>query len=629
MKKMRWFSVVCLFSFLLGSLGAATLAGGKDPLMDLLPDNTLFCVRINNFTASLELLDQYLAGASPMPLSMTFNMFLGGAMGDPMLAGMNKYGSLVLVGIGSKDQPEPAVALLLPVTDPKQYTSSPNCQGPDESGLYTLNVPNSPAGPMSFVPLEGNPYLLVGPANQKAALQTVRTCLKEKKNSLTQRVNLIDAQNASSAPAWIWLNMETGYELLAPVLRKGMEEGVKQAQAQPSAMMGMDPNGFGGLFDAFDGWMRQTDSLSVVLTPKPDLLTAEMNFIPKQNTELAKLLVRDPAMKSGFKMGGYLDPEAPISGLMNMNKPLWNKVNQIFIEMFAGAMGGQNKSVDLIAKFKPLIEKSMTALGSEIAFSFGYHAGTPPFSMREVIEINDEKAMREVLQESTGMVNDLYSSMGLPATFSFKEKASQYQGVSIDQASIQFALADSASAEEKAAIETIYGKEGLTYPFAVSKNKMMVTMGPNADAELKKLIDLQAMPPAMPADMQTAMKIIPQADTADYVMSLNVIRLMKGMSEMMATMAQTAAPQGTPVPPFAQMLEGIPMNTQSTMAIGTHIEQGRIQTHLALPKQHLMEIVAVAMQVQQKVMMQQMQQQMQQQQQPQSQPVPAPAPGTN
>lgn len=618
MKRIRCFSAVCLFS-LFGSLGTASSAG-KDPLMDLLPDNTLFCVRINNFTSSLELLDQYLAGVSPMPVSMTFSMFLGGALGDPMLTGVNKYGTLAVVGIGSREQPEPAIALLLPVTDAKQYTSNPNCQGPDESGLYTMDVSGSPAGSLSFVPLENDPYLLLGPAGQKDALQAIRKSLKEKKNSLSQRANLIDVQNASFAPAWIWLNMEAGYELVAPILREGMEEGIKQAQAQPSAMMGTDPNGMSRLIDAFDFWMRQTDSLSVLLTPKADLLTAEMNFIPRKNTELANMLVRDPAMKAGFKMGGYLDSQAPISGLMNMNKPLWNKVNQVFIEAFSSAMGGQDKSADLISKFKPLMEKSMTAMGSEIAFSFGYNAGMPPFSMREVIEINDEKAMREIMRESPVMVNDMYSSMKIPAALSFKEGTAQYNGVSIDQAVFNFTFDESTQAQEKAAIEAMYGKGGLTYPFALSKNKMMVTMGPNADADLKTLIDLQAAPGTMPADMQTALKIIPRSDTADFVMSLNVIRLIKGFSGMMASMAQAAGPQGGSVPPFAQMLEGIPMNTQSAMAIGTHIDQGRIQTHMALPKQHLMEIAAVAMQIQQKVMMQQMQQQMQQQSQPATSP---------
>ena len=584
-------------------------AAGQASLMTALPENTLFCVRINNFTNTLGQMDQYLAGTSPIPLSMTINMLLSGILGDPTMNGINKYGTFAVVGIILEDQAEPAVAFLVPTTDLKQYTSNPNCQGPDENGIYTMNGPNSSVGPIIFIPIINNSYLLIGTPDQSDTLLSIQAVLKEKKTSLTDTLNTVDAENAASAPVWAWLNLKIGYDLAAPFIHKGFEEGMK---AQTEKGMGDQKKIAEGLMTGVDEWMQQSDSLSVVLTPQSDLLSAEFYFIAKEDSELAKTLVRSPDTKTGFTLGGYLNPEAQINGLMNMNKPLWIKANEKVLALLTTAVSG-SESPDLMTKIKSMMDLSMKAMGSEIAFSFGYNAGTPPFSMREVVAINDQKALQEMLQESSSMVSELYGEMGLPMTFHIEQGVETYKGFTLDTVSIRMDLSENSSEQEKIQLETLYGKEGLTYPLAISKDRLMLTMGPNTDENLKKLIDTSSSLPSMPVDMQSAMKIIPHADTADFVMSINVVRLIKGFAEMMAK----AAPQGTPIPPFGSLLEGIQMNAQSAMAVGAHIEKGQIRTTVALPKQELMEIMAVVMQIQQKVMLQQMQQQMQQQQQQQ------------
>lgn len=623
MKKSTCFASICMGLILFSLLVTppAYSASAKDPLMELLPDSTLFCVRVNNFTTSLGLLDQYLAGASPMPLSMSVNMILGGALGDNMMNGVNKYGTFALVGLMPDGQSEPTAAFLLPITDLQPFTSNPNCEGPDENGLYLLDAPNSPIGALSFVPIANASYLLVEPASEKEVLQAVRTGLDKKKKSLADRINSMDAKNASSAPAWAWLNIETGYAMAAPLIRQGFEEGMKQGMEQSA--IPTNAQNMTALLDAFDKWMQQADSLSLILTPTATLLTAETNLSAKADSELAKLLVRDPAMKSGFTMGGYLNSEAPISGLMNMNKTLWGTLNQGFLEAFMMGMGTENNPPDLMTKFKAMMDKSMQALGSEIAFSFAYRAGMPPFSMQEAVAVNDAKTMREMLQNSSALVTEIYSNIGMPTEFSFKEGVETYKGVSIDRGTFKITLPEDAPEPQKAAMEAMYGKEGMSYPFAITEKAMFVTMGPGAEDALKKMIDKKDNLPPMPADMQTAMQIIPKAESADFILSINAIKAMKGFSEMMTSMPQTM-PQGADMPPFAKLLEGIPMNTQSSMAIGTHIDGGRVRTTIALPKQHLMEIVGVTMQIQQKIMMQQMQQQMQQQQQEQEQMQSAP-----
>ncbi|RKY06996.1 MAG: hypothetical protein DRP56_06495, partial [Planctomycetota bacterium] len=70
-------------------------AANDDALLNTLPGDCMFCVRVNNFNESLGKLDSYLAGASPIPVSLAMmaNMQLGAAIGDPMLTGIDQGGN--------------------------------------------------------------------------------------------------------------------------------------------------------------------------------------------------------------------------------------------------------------------------------------------------------------------------------------------------------------------------------------------------------------------------------------------------------------------------------------------------------------------------------------------------------
>lgn len=593
-------------------------ASSSDALLDLLPADTLICFRLNNFTGTLEKLDQYLAGAAPMPVSMMFTTFLGGALGDPMLNGVNKYGTIAAVVFLKDPNEGPEMVILLPVTDPKPYTSSPYCQGADENGIYTLSVPGSSAGPLAFVPLKGVSYLLLAPGGQKESILFARSMFQEKKQSLSGRLSPADAQNAASAPVWFWLNVDKGYRMAAEPFKGAVQEGLQEA-AQKGAAMPFKPEAISTMLNALDVWMVQADSLSILLSPVPEQLTAEVLFTAKKDTELAKMLVRDPAMKLGFSMGGYLDAEAPVNGLWVINKPLMEKANRIFVDIFLPLAG--DNGPEFRSRFESMLAKSMKAMGTQAAFSFGYTAGTPPFSVREAVEITDAAAMREMMQESKELANEFYKMFGIPAVFTIKEKAVQYKGVSIDQIVIQFAAPENASEQEKKMLETMYGKEGLTYPIALTNKSLFMAMGAQTQETIQKLIDLPANAP-VPAEMQAALKAVPNADSADAVISVNFLRLMKGFGEMMRSM-QALNPEA-PMPPFFEIIESIPLQTQSAMAVGVRAEGGRIQTHLILSKQHLMEIMSWSMQIQQRMMMRQFQQN---QNQPTTQPVQPAAPG--
>ncbi|MHC4528267.1 MAG: hypothetical protein ACYS29_10350, partial [Planctomycetota bacterium] len=96
MKKSRSWQILTVATVLVLSLGAGRLTAAE--LLDTVPADSLFCVRVNNFDYTLNQLDQFLAGVSPMPmgLSMLARAQMAQLLGNPELTGVNMGGSFAL-----------------------------------------------------------------------------------------------------------------------------------------------------------------------------------------------------------------------------------------------------------------------------------------------------------------------------------------------------------------------------------------------------------------------------------------------------------------------------------------------------------------------------------------------------
>ena len=77
--------VFCLMVALV--IGGVTGIAPADELLDMMPDNSLLCIRVNHFNPTLMQVDQFLAGASPVGISMFARMGLGRVFGNPMMPG--------------------------------------------------------------------------------------------------------------------------------------------------------------------------------------------------------------------------------------------------------------------------------------------------------------------------------------------------------------------------------------------------------------------------------------------------------------------------------------------------------------------------------------------------------------
>ncbi len=616
--------VVVMFALgglFLGPIRTPAYGQTDDLILTTLPKDALFVLRINKFSYNIGQMDQYLAGASPIPMGITMlvNMQLAGMLGDPMMTGIDRNGTFAMVGLvpptAEGENGEPVMAFLFPATDFRSFISSNQYADESETpGIYTITPPNAPMGNLLAAPLAEGKFILIGNGEEPEQFNAILSQIRNRQVPLAQAVDADEVKRAVGAPAWLWLNLESGYSLAAPMIQFGIDKALEEMKEAPGTAQSQET--LKAMSKGADEFFRQLTSLTLTLTPKSDVLLAETWLSAKEGTELAKTLVRKEEFKKGFSLAGHLPPQAPMYFLFKMNKPLWNELNRKCAELMINSETNAENAA-LIKQFTDLTDKAVIAMGDEGVASFSYGSGRPPFSLTEIIAVKDAKAMRTMFTESTDIVNQFYQKIGMDARFIFRPGIETYKGVQIDKAVVQFKLPEDTPADQKAAMEALYGTEGIEYPLAITDKALLLAMGPNALTDLKALMDRfqSGRTPAVPADIQTAQKYLENTDTADMLMTLDVIELMKGLAQMMQTMKEAMPAQPQKGPDLGKMLEGISMESQSAMALATRVENGRVKLQYALPKQHLTEIAGVAMQIRMKAM--------QQRQLPQAQEAPA------
>jgi len=571
-------------------------AASKDVLLDLLPSDCAVCVRVNNLQLTLGQMDQYLAGATPTPmgLSMPATMQLAGALGDPTLTGINMQGNFAMAAVETgQEKKELFLFFLIPTTSTSDFLKgNTNLSVADANGVYTLKAPNSQLGDLAIVPLTEPNYLLVSRQRHKADLLTVQKTLKEKKAPLKSKLSTDLGKAAVENPAWAYVNLDKIYQLYGSTVKESFDEMQKTLNAQMGAQSNPFPVKMEPFFDMFQYFAGQADWITLSLKPTPQQMQIETVFAAKPGGELAGMLKPAPVAGKNWQYAGYLNDNSAVKMLGRMNKPLIEQLYNRIIDIFGKSAAEADKPQ--FEKMKALVSKSILAMGDEAAISFSYRAGMPPFEMKEMVAVNDSKALLELQKESQETIEYFYKMMGMPMGFAYAPSVEKYKGTDIGLYQFKFVAKDPNDQTVKA-MEMMYGKQGLQYPMAITSDRFLLTIGPDAMNQLKALIDAKQPGPAA-ADVKTAMTLIPDNTRAEIVASVNLLKLMKGLSEMGQQMMTQSGHQ---MPDFWQ---GVDPNTTSCMAAAAFIENGRIREQLILPKEHLLETAKVMMQIQQQQM---------------------------
>ncbi len=621
--------MVIFLSALSGWAQAAVLA--NDELLNTIPADALFCVRINNFDYSAGRLDDFLTGASPMPfgVSMLARMQLARLFGSPELAGINTAGNFAVFGVLKPDSKVPQVCALIPVTDYKQFVEgNTNVLQPDANGLSKITISSAPtapgAGPLK--PAEAKTAGFVARAGSFALLSKSPAGLSAMAGSLGQQgsaklAGVLSAGQAKQAAAqrlWAYANVQLasktyGQKLLDELdkakekmksIESKMEQNAKDPQSgkessvEPVAgrSMEMAANVMDAYADILRTLLDGTKFVTIASSPEPDMLNirATMNTVP--GTELAALFSSEgAAAPADNKLPGYLEDGAAANGIMRMDTVFWRKFSDKAMGFVSAIFGGQEGNEDISKMMNTAAE--MSSLVSNTVFSISAAPQQkPPFKVRYVYALKDPERYVRLLKESLELYNTgmgkFYDEMGMQTEFKLEDAADNYKNVPIGSMSFDMKMTD-ANGPQAQMLTAMYGR-GLDYKYAVVDKNLFTTVGPDPNSTIRRLIDTARAggPTGVCPEITQAMALIPDADKADFLGTLNVLRLAKIITAF--------------IPMPLPALPDVP--TASNLVFAGRVADGSFTLDIAVPKQHLMEITTAVQMIMQQKMQQQMQQ---------------------
>ena len=574
------------------------MAASDDALLKMVPSDAVFCVRINQFNSSLGKMDQYLTGASPVPLAMMINMQLSGILGDPTLAAIDQNGTFMMVGI-ALDSKDVDMSLLVPMTDYQAFIKdNAACSPSGTEGVLLYKAANS-GEKLAITAAPGGKYALVNSEENIAAMVTLQKQLASKTAKLAASLDADQAAQASSAPVWAYVNLARIYDLYGPKLLEEIEKA-QQSMPQDAAMSDMMAINKRMMTEMVKTYFSQSDSATLALLPEQTVLNMDASFKAKDGSKMAGMFVANPQTETGFKLAGFADDNDAVNMVMKTNPQMIENFNNEMLAMMNTIAVDKSFTQDM-EKIKALADKCLKAMGNEVFASFSYVAGQPPFRFREVIAVKEPDFFKKIGPEGIEAGNNIYKAPKIPATLNYTPGVEAYKDVPIDAIAIKFQAADSNDVA-MGEIEKLYGPDGFTYYTAQKDKLAYIALGPDSKNILHSLIDTPA-DKAVGGDLQKAMTTLgTDAQKADMVASINVLKLFKGLMDI-------AGQMGGPFPNemFAAMAKALNVPTQSCMAASSTIAKGKINSRIALPKQHLMEITTAAMAIQMQAMQQQTQ----------------------
>jgi len=591
---------------------------------------TLFVVEIDNFEFTLSQMDQYLAGVSPIPmgLQMIVRMQLAGILGNPELAGLNMGGKFRAIGVLLPDdsgKAEPTsrmlIAGLLPVTDyDKLIGDNPKFSKPDANGISELTVslgmpgmptaPNAaPSGPAMLISKLDDGYALISSKGQYDKVVRYKKLVAASKATGAARYAAVVAE--SDYPISIYGDVQTASKAFGPLVTekfnefKGMFEQMGAAGQGPGPGMMVDPNMMGGVMNMYaallETIMKEVQSFTLAIKPSPDVLFFKETVSAVPGTEIAQMLVADTAESKENELLGYLKNGVAMNFAAKMNKPFWEKASLKGMDLL-GTMAGQAVAEDDIAKMKKLMADSMDAIGSSLAGTFAVDTqGESLFDMDYIVAVKDQAKFNKMIDDSFEMfettgILDLYKSLGFEMDYTIKRGTETYKGVSIDSARLVMKSTEPNSPPGQM-INAIYG-DGFDYRWGVVDGLCTIAIGGDVDSSVHKLIDLVKAggPEEICSEVQDALKMLPDAGKADIFVTYNYIRLLKMASGMMAGMG--LGDTGMTMPE-------INVPSKSNINIAGKIGNGNLVVDIAVPKQHLSELVTAFMMLTQQIQAQQ------------------------
>ncbi len=596
-----------------GLQAVSVVKPADDPLLKILPAESLFCIRLNHFEHTLSQIDQFLSGVSPIPmgLSMLVRMQLANVLGSPELNGVNMNGSLAIFGTilpGEQTSNNPGSNIFIggfvPVTNYRQFISSnPNCSRPDDKGISKITS----NGTTIILTTKIDNHALISRANDYDKLLKMAKVISTAGTiKLASSIDDAEAKLAILEPVWAYGNIQQASRTFGPLLLGKIEEiktiikstGPESPAATPKNMQNFTHNIINMYADILKKLMKEARYLSIAVNPKPDVLNITKTVSAVPGTDMANMLASDTSADRENNLLNYLEDGAMMNFGVTVNKHFWKEFNLKGIDLFT-VMAGDSMRSDDIEKMKALIEDGIDCLSGPIACSVSIDTkNKPPFIAKYVIAVKDKDKFNRLIENSMQLFNtsgilDFYKNMGIETSFEMQRGVDSYKNVTLNSAKLTMKSTDTASPKGQM-INNMYGGR-FDYRWGIVNGLCVLTIGSNADSSIRELIDrIKTGRTQMGSEMKAALALLPEAEKADFVVTYNVLRWLKVAGSMMVM----------PIP-MPMLQTDIP--TKSNIVLAGKVGNGKMVVDIALPKEHLKEMMTaiLMMQQQMKMMMQQ------------------------
>ncbi len=571
-------SSLIFFNFAAAAAGIETKPKG-DKLLSLIPAESMFCVRVNNLDYTLGQIDQFLAGASPVPLATAamVRMQLATILGSPELNGVNMNGSFTIFATLAAGQPvgEDFISVLVPVTNyQKLVGENPNIAQPDANGVSKIT------GDIGGLIVQIGDFALVkSPKSYNKIVTEAKSLSAAEAKGLADILDADEIKQATTEPVWAYGNVQLASKAFGPMLLGKIEEMKKMMESMKAGGQGPmgNPAEIMDMYaDVLELFMKETKSLSVAVVPKPSVFNITSTISALPGTEMADMFTADTPAKQN-KFLNYLEDGA----VMNVSGGVTGELNAKAMDFFATMMAKDMNEVEA-AKIKSFASDCADVFSGNDAMSFSVDPNNkPPFAVKYVIGIKDKDKYDKLIEQgielfNTGGIADFYKNFGMEISFTLKHGVDNYKGHSIDSAKFVMKSTEPNSPQGQI-INAIYG-EGFEYRWAMVNGLLAAVMGGNVDKAMHELIDevKAGGPKQLAGEMKSALALIPGANKADFVGTYNFLRYFGIISAFMPIpMPQTDIP------------------TKNNIAFAGKAGDGKMAVEIAFPKEHLMEVMGI------------------------------------
>jgi len=279
-------------------------------MMWAIPAQSLLCVRINKFDATLDSVNAFLKDVAPVDAKAALLSKLTGLLGDDdRLRGVNKKGSIAIFVLnvpGESPSPGPMgnmfIGALLPILKYENFVSrNANVGDADEQGISAITANGKPMA----LATNFRRFALVCPPNARGQLVKVKKLMNQRKRSLGAGLDAETRKQSASSPVWVYVNVKQASPMIQPMVLGGLQQmkGQIEKAKESGEELPMDPAAIAGIFDFYGAMLKTvlegTENVTLALAPSAEACSVTLGLKPVPDTMMAAMV--------GEPLGGDLD----------------------------------------------------------------------------------------------------------------------------------------------------------------------------------------------------------------------------------------------------------------------------------------------------------------------------------